>query len=97
MPYNDAMDVPRFTEEQKEQLRRYFAGLRLADQMERDRVRGQAVNPDHCRSVGDMLWEQIREVQPIHVGDAPEDDEAESKVARAIVAVGADRRARRSA
>ena len=88
---------PTMSEADKQHFRRYFAGLREYNRMEREMKRQEVVDPDRCRMVGDILWLDLRQRGVVMEGDTAKDDEAESRVARAIFAIGSDRRSRKSA
>jgi len=83
--------VPPFTEEQKQQYRRYFAALRDHNQREQEWHRDRPIDPAQARRVGDELWQLLRERCPVIEGDTASDDEAEARVARAIFSIGTDR------
>jgi hypothetical protein len=77
------------SEQDKAMYRRLFAGYRLHEQFERQRARDEPIDPAACRASFDAMWADFHERRGRHCGDTPDDDAAESRVARAVASVQA--------
>ncbi|MCC6682931.1 MAG: hypothetical protein IT445_18690 [Phycisphaeraceae bacterium] len=78
------MPEPLLSPEEREVMRRYFLAARSWDKHRRDMIRREPNDPVQNRIAYNHLMEMVHNVHPGLLVDDKKEDEAESRLARAL-------------